>query len=229
MDRICPFLALASDGRTAADGFDPDHRCQALVPPAPLSRDMQVRLCITEQHRSCERYFAAARTSLPASDEFVRTRQIVEPGAGWRAAARRRGAGTRRAAAPLALVGVLALSVGTAAAIGGVSAIGTVVSATPSPSASVSSLVLPSPSTAPTSPAATPTVSPTPTPTIAATPVPATPAPTPTAASRTYVVQAGDTLSLIANRFGTTVEALLVANGLKSADVINIGQVLVIP
>jgi LysM repeat protein len=72
-------------------------------------------------------------------------------------------------------------------------------------------------------------VSPTPTPTIAATPVPATLAPTPTAAPRTYVVQGGDTLSLIANRFGTSVEALRIANGLKSADVINIGQVLVIP
>ena len=228
MDRICPFLALASDGRTAADGFDPDHRCHALVPPAPLSRDMQLRLCTTEQHRSCERYGAAIQASLPSKD-FVRTRQVVEPRAGWRAAARRRGAGTRRAAAPLALVGVLALSVGTAAAIGGVSAIGAAASATPSPSASAPSIVVPSPSTSTMSPAVTPSLSPTPTPTAAATPLPVTPAPTPTAAPRTYVVQAGDTLSLIANRFGTTVEALRLANGLKSADVINIGQVLVVP
>lgn len=189
---------------------------------------MQLQLCTTEQHRGCERYLAAVRASQPAPDEFVRTRQVVEPGIGWRAAVRRRGAGTRRAAAPLALVGVLALSVGTAAAIGGVSAIGTPASATPTPSASVSSFFLPSASVGTASPTTIPTLSPTPS--LAPTPIPATPVPTGTPVpQRTYVVQSGDTLSLIANRFDTTVEALRVANGLKSADVIVIGQVLVIP
>ena len=43
-----------------------------------------------------------------------------------------------------------------------------------------------------------------------------------------YVVQSGDTLSLIADRFGADVEAIRAANGLSS-DVINIGQVLIIP
>jgi LysM repeat protein len=41
-------------------------------------------------------------------------------------------------------------------------------------------------------------------------------------------VQEGDTLNAIAVRFGTTVEAIRQANGLPD-DVINIGQVLVIP
>jgi LysM repeat protein len=44
-----------------------------------------------------------------------------------------------------------------------------------------------------------------------------------------YVVQAGDTLSLIAERFGTSVAALQQANGLGGSDVIAIGRELVIP
>lgn len=44
----------------------------------------------------------------------------------------------------------------------------------------------------------------------------------------TYVVQAGDTLWLIAQRYGTTVDAIKRLNGL-SGDLINIGQVLKIP
>lgn len=43
-----------------------------------------------------------------------------------------------------------------------------------------------------------------------------------------YTVVQGDTLSGIANRFGTTVPAIMQANGLTS-DVIYVGQVLLIP
>ena len=45
----------------------------------------------------------------------------------------------------------------------------------------------------------------------------------------TYTVQAGDTLTKIANRFGTTVQALVIANKLKNPDLIIVGQVLNIP
>ncbi|MGE5507220.1 MAG: LysM peptidoglycan-binding domain-containing protein [Chitinophagales bacterium] len=48
------------------------------------------------------------------------------------------------------------------------------------------------------------------------------------AAGNTYAVQPGDTLWLIAQRFGTTVAALQQANNLTS-DVLSVGQVLVIP
>lgn len=41
-----------------------------------------------------------------------------------------------------------------------------------------------------------------------------------------YEVVSGDTLWEIAERFGTTVDALVELNGLASADVIEIGQVL---
>ena len=44
----------------------------------------------------------------------------------------------------------------------------------------------------------------------------------------TYVVQAGDTLSGIASRFGVSVQALMDANGISSA-IINIGTQLIIP
>ncbi|MCB2413849.1 LysM peptidoglycan-binding domain-containing protein [Demequina sp. TTPB684] len=45
----------------------------------------------------------------------------------------------------------------------------------------------------------------------------------------TYVVQAGDTVSSIASRHGTTVSAIATANSLADAGVIRIGQVLTVP
>ncbi|MDD4146207.1 MAG: peptidoglycan-binding protein, partial [Clostridia bacterium] len=44
-----------------------------------------------------------------------------------------------------------------------------------------------------------------------------------------YVVQAGDTLSSIAQKFGTTVEAIVRANNLADPNLIFVGQVLTIP
>jgi LysM repeat protein len=44
-----------------------------------------------------------------------------------------------------------------------------------------------------------------------------------------YTVQAGDTLYSIANRFGTTVDALVALNGLADPSFIYVGQVLLVP
>lgn len=44
-----------------------------------------------------------------------------------------------------------------------------------------------------------------------------------------YTVRAGDTLSQIAARYGTTVAAIMKANNLTNADLIFVGQVLLIP
>jgi len=44
-----------------------------------------------------------------------------------------------------------------------------------------------------------------------------------------YIVQRGDTLYQIAERFGTTVAAIMRANNLTNADLIFVGQVLMIP
>ncbi|MGJ3767328.1 LysM peptidoglycan-binding domain-containing protein, partial [Limosilactobacillus fermentum] len=47
--------------------------------------------------------------------------------------------------------------------------------------------------------------------------------------SNTYYVQNGDTLSGIANQFGTTVSALVSANHIYNPNVIGVGQKIVIP
>lgn len=58
-------------------------------------------------------------------------------------------------------------------------------------------------------------------------PDPGTPAPS--GNTNTYTVQAGDTLAEIAARFNVTVAALADANDIDNIDVIEVGQVLVIP
>ena len=58
----------------------------------------------------------------------------------------------------------------------------------------------------------------------------AAPSPTVRAGQREHVVAAGDTLSAIATRYGTTVVAIVAANNLPSSGtVLNIGQRLIIP
>jgi LysM repeat protein len=59
-------------------------------------------------------------------------------------------------------------------------------------------------------------------------PAPAVPAPAPSAVS-TYIIQPGDTLSLIAARYGVSMSALIQANNLTNPNLIFAGQTLVIP
>ena len=114
----------------------------------------------------------------------------------------------------------------------------TVPKPTPSPIASTLSTSAPTPivTSAPTPVPATPTPTLTPTPATpsAATPAPrATPKPKPsekpTATPITYRVKSGDTLSSIAEQFGTTVKAIVDANGITDPSTIIVGQKLVIP
>lgn len=63
-----------------------------------------------------------------------------------------------------------------------------------------------------------------------------TPTPDPTRAgepdsrrAETYVVQPGDTLSMLAVAFGCTVEEIVAANSLPDADSLSVGQTLIIP
>jgi LysM repeat protein len=229
VDRICPYLALADDGRTVADGFDPEHRCHALTPPAPLERSRQVQLCLTEAHARCERFGAARTAWLAASSglprvapdvAFGRTRLVLEPEAAWRSLA---SSPTNRFSRPAMLVAAAALAVLAllvASSIFGIlNGPGATTSQTPSPS--------PSPTASPlaSSPAASSKASAA----VSTAPAPgATPVVTPVPAQRTYTVVQGDTLNLIAQRFGTTAEAIRAANGL-TGDTINVGDVLIIP
>lgn len=225
MDRICPYLALADDGRTVADGYDAEHRCHALTPPAPLDRPRQVQLCLTEAHVRCDR-FASARTAWLAASSglprvapdvaFGRTRLVLEPEPAWRNLSAPSTQFSRRTALIVVGVVVVALLVlGSAFRLfGGAPA----ANASPTPSASPSPSPIAS-STALASSSAGASAS-----TVASVP----PAGTPTPSQRTYVVQQGDSLNLIATRFGTTVPAIKAANGLTS-DTIDVGQVLVIP
>ncbi len=71
-----------------------------------------------------------------------------------------------------------------------------------------------------------------PTTTTAATPATAAPVQTttaPAAALPTYVVQSGDSLSVIAERFGISATALADANGIDDLDTLQVGQELKIP
>jgi LysM repeat protein len=62
-------------------------------------------------------------------------------------------------------------------------------------------------------------------------PSPATAEPTlqPTATQTTYIVQPGDTLGAIAQRYELAVEDILAANGLTDPNTLELGQVLIIP
>ena len=55
------------------------------------------------------------------------------------------------------------------------------------------------------------------------------PMPTPAPANKVYVVKKGDSVYKIAKRFGTTMEAIILANNLRNPNLIYPGQVLLIP
>jgi LysM repeat protein len=242
VDRVCPLLGLVGDRRSAIDGVDHAHRCHAEPTPVPVDRREQSQLCLTAAHRRCARYLAyVARTGgavpgrVPIGDGLVSTRLLLAPAPTWHGVA---GRARRAPTLPLALgAGAALLLAGGAvvtAVTGGLDrdddANATVVPvaaasasarfdpATAEPSPSPTATLRPTPSASPV-----PTPAPTAVPTIAATPPPATPA------AVTYVVQAGDTLAAIAQRFGTTVDVLQARNGIEEADEIIIGTVLVIP
>lgn len=231
MARICPLLALAGDHRSAWATPDPRHLCHAAQSPLSLELAEQESRCLTDAHRSCERLLAyrhghsrPAKVASPAPDAtFVSTRLISVP-------ERRRGSATvrgplRRAAA-LVVAATAVAAVGVGVASGRLSGITLPLAGPAEPSASTATpapLETPTPAASPT-----PTTQPTdPVPTPSATAVP-TLAPTATP-TRTYVVEEGDTLSHIAALFGSSVDAIVAANGLDDPDRLTVGQVLVIP
>ncbi|HUV93632.1 MAG TPA: LysM domain-containing protein, partial [Anaerolineae bacterium] len=53
--------------------------------------------------------------------------------------------------------------------------------------------------------------------------------PTPSPEVISYAVRAGDTLAKIATRFGVTLEQIVEANDIEDPNLIEVGQVLIIP
>ena len=234
VNRVCPLLGLSGDCRSAIDAFDAAHRCHSDSAPVPIERQWQAKFCLTASHPSCERYQqAVARRGIavlgraPIGDGLASTRMVLAPEPAWRGiAGRAQSAGRGRLVAfgaVATVIGAGAFAVATATNDDRPN--GAATGSSPSPPASAS----PRPTATPTMSSA-PTVAPTAT--LAPTPPPETPAPTATPAppaQRTYVVQEGDSLAVIAQQFGTTVEAIQAANGIADPNVLTIGDVLVIP
>lgn len=240
---LCPLL-LAERGAWRRSSPAREHRCAALGDDAPLALDKQQRLCLTPAHRSCQTFQVA--TEPPAGDEgaprpyathrpYPRMAPVVLDHGRLGTPIQR--INVDRASGQLALGGLMGLAflAIAIARLGGVGDSGIAAgAASPSPSAS-SAMASPTarptnretPSAPPPSTAPSPTIAPSP----VATPPPTAP-PTPTAVptpARTYTVQAGDTLSVIAERFGTTVAVLAELNGIDDPSRIGIGQVLTLP
>ncbi len=245
LEAACPYL-VARDGRWRSAGPTPEHRCTAVEPPASLALAKQRRLCLDERHRTCATYLAA-RGDLPG----VETQGA--PAAGgrlkrggrasrWQYAATiplvldegprlgpLAGAGSRLGQAGLVVLVVAAFGIlivaRQATGPGDTAAASLAPSPPPTPAASLvpSGIVATATPIERTPPATS-------SPTGSAPPSsPGPVSPTPGASVRTYRVQAGDTLSAIAARFGTTVKAIADLNGISDPSRIRVGQILRIP
>lgn len=233
---ICPYLEDAAGPWRRLEPAR-SHRCRAVAPVAPIPALTQKRVCLSASHVTCEAYVAATETRAHSlSTDHIRPERLE---------ASRFGAAVRPLPVALA-VGSLRSVPGSAARLrrrprtalaGGIAAV---------VMAGVLALSIwpaPAPLTAgdPTSrPRATPTLrgsSPAGgSPSAPSTTAPATPGATPPSPSpappggRRYVVREGDRLRAIARRFGSTVQAIVEANGLEGRRPrIAPGQTLIIP
>ena len=239
--RRCPFL-ISDSGAWVAPLPSVAHRCGAVAPPAALSPDKQRRLCLGAAHEGCATFLAAgaARADrIPARERevahwgWVRTTPVVDARLGLGASLVAIVGDRRRWQAVPALVLVVALAALGLSNLGG---------GTPTPSSRASDAAAASPTAASSgvvpsasssgapAPTSTPTAAPTPTAAASATTAPS-PAPTPTpapSARTTYTVKAGDSLYVIALKYGVTVAAIKDLNGLAS-NTLHVGQKLLIP
>jgi len=222
---ICPYLSSAS-GAWRSAGPSREHRCTALMPPAPQPSDKQRRHCLSADHVECS-IFGAARTAretalaggadprrISAADDrrrpLPRTAPVLlEPPRLIDQVTRLQ---LDRAPGQVALVALMVVAF-LVVALSRFSGGGPATSPGPSFVAVGPSLPIETPS--PT-PFATPTPS---------GPPSASPGPS---FRTTYRVKKGDTLASIAAKYKVTVAAIRAANGLKS-NTIHSGQILKIP
>ncbi len=238
---VCPFL-IAEGGSWRSAYAAREHRCHALHPPAALAIAKQRQLCLLPAHATCATYLAArdvAAAAVPASPgddgaalwpAAATTPLVLEP-------ARRMGSlpgASAKGGGQALLVGLMVLAF-LVLVIARTQSPATSSGATPGPSGGGAVATASPPEATPVAtPVPSATASPEPSPSLTPAPSPtATPEPTPTPSTATspqrYRVKAGDTLSSIAARYGTTVKALVALNDIADPRIIRIGQVLLIP
>lgn len=251
---ICPYLRVPAGWRSAAPSRD--HRCTAVSPPARLSGEKQTHLCLLAAHAECPTFVAArearaVRGVPPLVDRrpLARTTPtVIEParprfGLALGSTGRRAGQGGIALLMVVALAAVVLARTGPNAggagvlpgqsqAAGNASVATSPIASVPGMSGVASSPSMlppsPGPSAAPSATASATTVTAPPASGQSANAAP-TPTPLPLGSFVTYTVRSGDTLSGIAARYKTTVQAILDANGIKVSDYLRIGQVLRIP
>lgn len=251
---VCPYL-LAADGGWRASTPTRAHRCTAVAPAAILAPDKQRRLCLVAEHATCATYLAATGTS--SGPDGVVQRDPSTPRRSARSRPVTRTAplvldhGRMILAIPLlrgergltqfVLVGLMGLAFAaivlarvsmtatTPGGGGGSEAVGA--GATASATAGTTARPTEEPVAATTAPQRT--LVPTevePTPTTAAEPTAtAAPSAAPSSAPATYTVKSGDTLSGIADEFGTTWQEIAKLNDLEDPGRLHVGQVLQLP
>jgi hypothetical protein len=232
--RGCPFL-LAEGGGWRLGMASREHRCAAFSPATALSPEKQTRLCLTAGHTGCATYVASlnARTerlgAVPVRRAtrwgLARTTSVIDDPGGVRG--RLLAALLDRRRWPFIPAVILVTTLFVLGLSGFRAGVPTVPVATGSPRVAAATSVatfggaaaLPTPSPAGEETAPPPTTSPSSAPASVG----------PVASFRTYRVTSGDTLSAIANRFDTTVTAIVNLNDLRDQDSLSIGQVLRIP
>ena len=230
---ICPFL-VAADGRWRSAAAVREHRCTAVTPAAPLAVEKQRRLCLTAEHAMCATYLAAGEAratghrAAPMRRPVARTTPVVLDQGRWPVqlpeinglALPGLGQGALVVLLALAFAAVLIARLATSGGGSGAAV------ATPTPAASAVAGADASQRAA--TPEPTTEASSAPSPTLV--PTEEKPTPTPRAAApTTYKVKKGDTLSVIAARYGTTVKALAKLNKIDDPSNIHVGQVLKLP
>ncbi len=220
---------MAADGGWRSSTAAREHRCTGVSPAAHLAAEKQRRLCLTPEHLTCATYVAvrAARPTIQGraavlSRVIARTTPVIlDHGQLTLSLPALR---NNRTASQGLLVGLLGIAfagivLARLSGSGGAAADG-------SPMPSASAIRSSSPSALPTpEPAVTP--SPSVAPPVSASAAPASPVPS--TKSATYRVRQGDTLMVIAARFGTTAKVLIQLNAIKDPSLLRIGQVLLLP
>ena len=232
----CPFL-VAEGGGWRLDVPSRDHRCGAVSPPASLSAEKQARLCLTASHIGCATYLASmdargTRLGAPVPERatrwgLARTTTVIEDAGGLRSQVTSLLSDRRRWPAIPAVLLVVTLIVLAVSGFRGGGPVTANASPTPAPSAAQTATTRPT--SRPTAPIATAV------PSATALAPSAKPSTTPAASTgpietfRIYKVKSGDTLSLIASKYGTTSRAIADLNGIKVTTTLHIGQLLKIP